>query len=224
MECVILLHGLARTANSMHRIERILTREGYYVVNVNYPSRKYAIETLAPMAVNSGLERCQQQNTKLVNYVTHSLGGILVRYYYQHQTIMPNRVVMLGPPNQGSELVDKLRNFRGYVLLNGPAGLQLGTGNDSFLTTLDPVNFKLGVIAGNQSINLFLSTLLSHPNDGKVSVESTKVAGMCSFVSLPTTHPFMMGNTAVIQQTVHFLKYGEFDHMNAVNNLCKHSL
>lgn len=117
---------------------------------------------------------------------------------------------MLGPPNQGSEVVDNLKNAPGYELLNGPAGMQLGTKSTDIPKSLGPVDFELGVIAGTQSINLILSTFLPRPNDGKVSVEAAKVEGMKDFVSMPTTHPFMMKNDAVIEQIIYFLRHGKF--------------
>ncbi len=121
---------------------------------------------------------------------------------------------MLGPPNQGSEVVDNLKNAPGFELLNGPAGMQLGTNATDIPKTIGPVEFELGVIAGTQSINLILSTFLPDPNDGKVSVASTRVKGMKDFVALPTTHPFMMKNYAVIEQVVYFLKHGQFKNKN----------
>jgi hypothetical protein len=121
---------------------------------------------------------------------------------------------MLGPPNQGSEVVDNLKDTPGFELLNGPAGMQLGTGPDDIPQSLGPVSFELGVIAGTQSINLILSTFLPNPDDGKVSVEATKVEGMKDFIALPATHPFLMENDMVIDQTVHFLKNGKFKKEN----------
>ena len=159
-----------------------------------------------------GLRRCQVASASPVNFVTHSLGGILVRYYYTwHHPDDIGRVVMLGPPNQGSEVVDNLKDVPGFELINGTAGRQLGTGEDDIPKSLGPVNFELGVIAGTRSINLLLSTLLPNPDDGKVSVESAKVEGMCGFITLPVTHPFMMKNDEVIRQTLHFLKHGAFE-------------
>ena len=214
-ECVILLHGLARTADSMEKLETSLSKEGYSVVNVDYPSRKHSVEELAVLSIEQGLENCAKNNTSKINFVTHSLGGILVRVYFKDKrNLNLGRVVMLGPPNQGSEVVDNLKNVPGFELLNGPAGKQLGTNADDIPKSLGPVNFELGVIAGTQSINLILSTFLPNPDDGKVSVEATKVEGMDDFVALPTTHPFMMKNNAVIKQTVHFLKHGSFKGEN----------
>lgn len=210
-ECVVLLHGLARTSSSMNELEQKLTSKGYYVVNVDYPSRKKQISELSEIAVTDGLNKCRKNSSNPINFVTHSLGGILVRQYYKkHTSENVKRVVMLGPPNNGSEVVDNFKDVPGYELLNGPAGMQLGTREEDIPKSLGPVNFELGVIAGTQSINLILSTFLPNPDDGKVSVESTKVEGMCGFVALPVTHPFLMKNNLAIDEVINFLIYGKF--------------
>lgn len=222
-ECVVLLHGLARTSASMKAMQSSLENEGYFVANIDYPSRKHTIEKLSSLAVNAGLKKCADSKASPVNFVTHSLGGILVRYYLEKAEITNlNRVVMLGPPNQGSEVVDNLKHVPGFKLLNGPAGMQLGTDNNSIPTKLQSVNFKLGVIAGTQSINLILSSFLPNPDDGKVSVASTKVEGMCSFTALATTHPFMMKNKNVIKEVATFLKSGKFESEGQTATLKPH--
>ena len=127
---------------------------------------------------------------------------------------------MLGPPNKGSEVVDKLKYIPGFKFLNGPAGMRLGTGSEDIPKSLGPVNFELGVIAGTKSINLILSYYLPNPNDGKVSVESAKIDGMCEFVTLPTTHPFMMKNKLVIKEVIHFLKQGKFKSETTIEKRC----
>ena len=211
-ECVVLLHGLVRSSSSMVKLERRLEKESYYVINVDYPSREYPVEELANLAVGGGIKSCLDKKVSKINFVTHSLGGILVRQFLKLNNRKDiGRVVMLGPPNQGSEVVDNLKDTPGFELLNGPAGMQLGTKMTDIPKLLGPVDFELGVIAGTQSINLILSTFLQNPDDGKVSVESTKVEGMKDFVALPTTHPFMMKNDTVIEQVVHFLKEGRFE-------------
>lgn len=220
-ECVVLLHGLARTASSMNKLDSKLHDKGYAVANINYPSRTMKIEELAELAVNAGIDQCKELKASPINFVTHSLGGILVRQYYKiHDPVNVNRVVMLGPPNNGSEVVDNLKNVPGYELLNGPAGMQLGTGIDDLPSNLGPVKFELGVIAGTKSINLILSSFLPNPDDGKVSVESAKVEGMCGFISLPATHPFIMKNDAVIKEVLNFLKLGKFVDDKAITSKC----
>ena len=212
-ECVILLHGLARTQGSMEKIAEHLRKENYQVVNLGYPSRHHAIEKLADMAIKPALKECQEHSK--INFVTHSLGGILVRQYLSRYEINDlHRVVMLGPPNQGSEVVDKMADVPGFHLINGDAGLQLGTQENSVPITLGPAEFDLGVVAGTSSINLILSLIIPGQDDGKVSVERTKLDGMNDHVVMDVTHSFMMRNKHVIQQTLHYLKHGHFVKTN----------
>lgn len=209
-ECVILLHGLARTESSMSKLDSALTEAGYQTVNQAYPSRQDTIQNLADNAISDALKGCPEASK--INFVTHSMGGILVRQFLSNHVIDNlNNVVMLGPPNQGSEVVDKLSGYPGFKFLNGPAGLQLGTGEMSVPSNLGAVDFNLGVIAGTKTINYILSTILPKPNDGKVSVVSTKVDGMKDHISLPVTHTFMMRDRQVIKQVLRFLADGHFD-------------
>ncbi|MCP4756815.1 MAG: alpha/beta hydrolase [Proteobacteria bacterium] len=211
-DCVILLHGLARTSKSMTTMKEALSREGYKVVNIDYPSRKFRIEKLANDTIPKGVMESRSIDPNNIHFVTHSLGGILIRYYLSAKRIQNlGRVVMLSPPNQGSEIVDKLGNVPGFYWLNGPAGQQLGTIADSIPIKLGEVKFELGVITGNKSINLILSLLIPGDDDGKVSIENAKVKGMSDFLVLPHSHPFIMKSDDVIHQTKHFLQYGRFE-------------
>ncbi len=210
-ECVILLHGMVRTPSSMDKMAHALTDQGFAVANVGYPSRKLPVQKLAPIAIERGLSECPPDSA--IHFVTHSLGGILVRYYLKDKNIPRlGRVVMLAPPNKGSEVVDNLKNVPGYRLLNGPAGLQLGTDENSIPATLGPVEYEVGIIAGTSSINLILSQFLPDPDDGKVSVENTKVSGMRDFIAVPHSHPFIMQAPAVIEQAISFIRTGKFVH------------
>jgi pimeloyl-ACP methyl ester carboxylesterase len=213
---VVLLHGLARTAASMERMEATLTLAGYQVENLDYPSRDANIEHLAGAVIPAGAARCAAAEASPVHFVTHSLGGILVRYYLASNRLENlGRVVMLGPPNQGSEVADALMEVPGYAAFNGPAGRQLGTDTNSIPRSLGPVDFPLGVVAGTQTINYLLSQLLPNPDDGKVSVESTKVDGMADHISLSVSHPFLMQRDEVIAQVLAFLAEGRFNHPSA---------
>lgn len=211
VSCVVALHGLARTAGSMEKIQEVLESRGYKVSNIDYPSREKTVEELAGPAIEKGLQACEEQSADRIYFVTHSMGGILLRQYLSASTLENlARVVMLAPPNQGSEVVDNLRNTPGFALLNGPAGLQLGTDDASIPASLGPVNFDLGVIAGTASINLVLSTYLPNPDDGKVSVESAKVEGMCDFLTVDKTHTFIMRDDDVIEQVIYYFENGRF--------------
>ena len=208
-DCVILLHGLARTALSMKPMEEALKAEQHEVVNIRYPSRDASIEVLAEKAITPALDQCPEDSS--IHFVTHSMGGLLVRQYLSiHKLPTLKYVVMLGPPNRGTELVDKLGAFPGFHFVNGDAGLQMGTGETSWPNRLGPAGFNVGIIAGNISINWILSALIPGTDDGKVSVENTRLEAMNDHIEMAVTHTFMMRNKAVISQVVHYLEYGNF--------------
>lgn len=213
--CVILLHGLGRTYRSMNHMARALWSAGYRVVNQDYPSREETVEALAMSSVPAALARCRSKTAGAIHFVTHSMGGIVLRYYLSQQRPPElGRAVMLAPPNQGSEVADVLKDLAPYEWFNGPAGQQLGTGPDSLPNRLGPVDFPVGIIAGNAPhvVDQLLTDVFPGENDGKVSVERTKVEGMSDFLVVPYDHTFIMDEPEVIRQTLKFIAEGTFDH------------
>ncbi len=211
-ECVVLLHGLARSSTSLNKMQDALEEDGYSTANVDYPSREHEIAELASIAIEDGLATCRAgEDIEKIHFVTHSLGGILVRQYLSTESIDElGRVVMLGPPNQGSSAVDNLDGIPGFDWINGPAGHQLGKGKASVPLALGAVEFELGVIAGNRSIDPITSAVLENPDDGRVSVADTKVEGMDDFVVVKHSHAFMMRMQRPIDLTKKFLRTGSF--------------
>ncbi|NIM90356.1 MAG: alpha/beta fold hydrolase [Candidatus Aminicenantes bacterium] len=210
-DCVILLHGLARTSRSMARMAKRLSQHGYQVINLDYPSTEHPIEFLAEEYLGRSIERCKAESHRKIHFVTHSLGGIIVRYYLKHHELSNlGRVVMMSPPNQGSEVVDYMKDTLVFKRINGPAGQQLGTDVDSVPLKLGPVDFELGIITGNRTLDPLFSMLIPGPDDGKVSVKRAKVAGMADFLVLPRSHMFIMQKEDVIEQVIHFLEHGSF--------------
>ncbi|MEM7438294.1 MAG: alpha/beta hydrolase [Pseudomonadota bacterium] len=210
-ECVVLLHGLARSSTSLLLMEWRLKREGYETVNLSYPSKDDTIEKLAEATLPAALVQCKDASR--VHFVTHSMGGILLRYWMKDPGRRPAHLgqsVMLGPPNQGSPVVDQMTDLPGFELWNGPAGIQLGTDDNGLPRTLGPVDWPLGIIAGNQSVSPILSAMMDEENDGKVPVSSTRVDGMADHIVMPVTHTFMMNNPRVQDQVIAFLKAGQF--------------
>lgn len=208
-EHVILIHGLARTASSMGRIESRLLEESYNVVNIDYPSREFEIPQLARY-VRQKIEE-NTQDSKRIHIVTHSMGGIIVRQIQNTEPIHNlGRVVMLSPPNQGSEIVDKLSHLSLFKKINGPAGTQLGTNKNSFVRGLGPVNFDLGIITGCRTVNPILSLMIPGKDDGKVSTNSAQVAGMRDYLVVPSSHTFIMRNSHAIEEVIYFLEHSRF--------------
>lgn len=208
---IVLLHGLARTSDSMSKMSPALEAAGYRVCNVSYPSRHHSIEVLTKDFVLPAVRMCVANPTDEVHFVTHSLGGIVVRQLARSAPELKiGRVIMLSPPNHGSEVVDKLGELALFKLINGPAGLELGTEQESVPQSLGPASFQAGIITGDRTINLILSLLIPGPDDGKVSIESAKLEGMAGFCVVPASHPFIMKDRLAIEQTLVFLARGAF--------------
>jgi triacylglycerol lipase len=209
--CVILLHGLGRTHHSMSNLASILEKHDYIVVNHHYPSTKKSVDELATESIPGMIDECLSQPVKHIHFVTHSLGGIILQQYLQAHTVRKLKyIVMLGPPNHGSPLIDILNRYALVKFLLGPAATTLTTKRSDVLLAHD--QYKIGIIAGNYNLNPLENFIFGEPNDGKVSVSSTQMQQMYDFILLPVSHTFMMNNALVQDQIIYFLTYGHFRH------------
>jgi triacylglycerol lipase len=213
---VVVLHGIARTYRSMRSLAKFLEANGYRVLNVNYPSTRIPLESLIDH-INQQVVAFNLNPQRKIHFVGYSLGGLLVRGVI-HRNRPPNlgRVVQLAPPNQGSEVADFWKNNFLYKWIFGSAGQDLGAEERSFIRILGPVDYELGVVAGNCSWDPVSSALIEGPNDGKVSVENTKVPGLTDHIVISTSHTFIIFNRVAWNQTLHFLECGNFRRANTL--------
>jgi pimeloyl-ACP methyl ester carboxylesterase len=205
---VILIHGLGRSPLSMMRLQWTLRRAGYQVSNLRYPSRRADCFQVAFSRLDAIIN---QSHSGKIHFVTHSLGGIIVRQYLAGREI-PNlgRVVMLAPPNHGSELADHLRNNPLGRWITGPIGRQMGTTPGDLSAQLGPARFQVGVIAADGPGFPWYPGVFQAPNDGIVSVESAKLDGMTDFLVVRGSHTFIMWRRETARQVQSFLREGRF--------------
>jgi pimeloyl-ACP methyl ester carboxylesterase len=215
-QTIVFLHGLGRTRYSMTSLVREATKRGYGVVNHGYPSRRARVADHASQ-LRTVVEEIGQSGGR-IHFVTHSLGGIVVRAMLANRSAWPRslgRVVMLSPPNQGSELADLLASNRVFQLALGPAALELGTGPNSTPNQLGAVDFELGVITGDRTLLPIGKRIFGGPGDGKVSVERARVEGMRDFLVVRRSHTFIMRAPDVISAVFDFLESGSFASSSA---------
>lgn len=207
---IVLLHGLGRSAANMLVLKWRLGRMGYRVCNIGYDTRVGGIEE-ALDAVHGSIERCAIPENAPLHFVTHSLGGLVLRGLYARFDLpQTGRAVMLAPPNGGSEIADWIRKIGWTEKLMGPLAGQLGTRGEDLPQSLPKPPIPFGVIAGDQWINPIGPVLLPAPHDGTVSVASTRLPGMADHLVVPATHTFIMNQALVADQVDVFLREGRF--------------
>ena len=208
---VVILHGIARSNKHMQKLATYLQKDGFDVINLNYPSTTYKIEDLTEIINKEISQRTPEK--KPIHFVGYSMGGLMVRaliHKYNYKNL--GKVVQLAPPNQGSEVADFVKNFWPYKKIYGPAGQQLITDQSTIKHLFGEVNYELGIIAGSATIDPISSAIIPGEDDGKVAVERTKLEGMKDHIVVSASHTFFPSNKEVQKQTLYFLKNGNFKH------------
>lgn len=217
-DIVILLHGIGQSKWNMAGIESALEKSDYEVLNIGYPSLHNNIINLARF-LNRDLtaRKIWDGESKKIHFVTHSMGGLVLDTYLQtYKDEIPaeklGRIVMLAPPHGGSEIADVLHDYQLYKWIYGPAGQDLTTKNRANIN--NKIFYDLGIIAGDKRWPYIIAAhVIPGENDGRVSVEKTKLDGMDDHITLSATHSFISWKPVVYKQIVHFLKKGKFNHV-----------
>lgn len=208
-ELVVLFHGILRTARCMAKLAKGLENQGFTTLNIDYPSTRYDLSELVNI-VNLEIQQHSDGYEK-IHFVGYSMGGLLIRALLNEVRFNHlGRVVLLAPPNNGSEVADLLKNNFIFRKLYGPAGQQLVTGGQDVQLLFGKVYYPVGILAGTRTIDPFSSFLIKGANDGKVSVESTKLDEMTDHLCINTNHNYFPKHKAVIEQTIYFLLRGQF--------------
>lgn len=211
---VVLVHGLGRTSGCWGQMDRILTAEGYAVRRVGYPSLSKPVAELASNYLRPALNELETAG-RPYHVVAHSMGCILLRACLKEAPAsLPNlhRVVMLGPPNGGSEIPQDCSILRPIM---GPAFASLIPGPDGVPASIGPWPTgpgapELGIIAGNTSPWRPFNRGIPTPHDGKVSVASARLDGMIAFKEIPVGHTTLVSHKLAKNEVVAFLKKGAF--------------
>lgn len=209
-DTLVLVHGLGRTPRSLWLLARVARRRGYHVIAWRYPSRRGTVAEHAA-ALDRELTATLRSVPGRAHFVTHSLGGLLIRAYLGAVSLPTlGRVVMLAPPNQGSEVADRLRGWWAFRLVTGPAGQELGTGADGAAARLPTPDAEVGIIAGDRCVNPLFGRWIGGPSDGKVAVRRTLLRGMRDHLVVRSGHTLLPWRRSVIRQVFAFLETGRF--------------
>lgn len=204
----VLLHGLGRTARAMHPLAHDLSRLGFDVLAVDYPSRSADVDTLTSLVFRGVFPHPAIAGAAWVAAVTHSLGGILLRAQLERAPWPAlRRAVMFGPPNDGSEAADLLSGWRIGRRMLGPALMDMRTAPGSRVHLLPawPAHVPLKIIAGTRSLDPWFSACFRGSHDGKVAADRTRLAGAAEYAEIPVAHPFLMTHPRARRMAAEFL-------------------
>jgi len=203
---VIVIHGIIRSSKSFGRMSTSLKQNGYEVFHFDYPSTRIQIPEAAEYLhrVIDSLDGIQQ-----IDLVVHSMGGLVVRSYLaKHHDRRIRRMVMIGVPNRGALLANRMKHNALFKAVFGPAGQQLIKDPGGLIDKLPTPDFPFAIIAGARGSMNGYNPLIPGDDDGTVGVASTRLPGATDFMTVNSLHTFLVNRNDVIEATVHFLQTG----------------
>ena len=208
MQYLILIHGINDTSKGFKKMEQHFSSQ-YKVININYPSLKYSIVDLSNKYLTPVMNKISKSDT--INIVTHSMGAIILRQYLNEKYPKNiGRIIMISPPNHGSEVADFFHTLFLYKKIYAKAGSSLSKDGLQKLNLPDSIGYNYGIIAGTGTLLPFFSIFIKGKDDGKISINRTKLSDMKDFITLHYSHDFIAKKKKTIKYTENYLKYGKF--------------
>ena len=207
-KAVVLVHGITDDSKVFRAMKTRLQKEGYLVFGFDYPSTQVTIPECADY-LRQSIESLEDVDE--INLVVHSMGGLLTRELLKsYENPRLKRIVMMGVPNLGANMADRFQQLALYKLILGPAGQQLVTDPNGYISQLPIPKHEFGIIAGFRDNANGYNPLITGDDDGTVSVKSTRLPGAADFAAVKVLHRYIMRNDEAIDITVNFLATGRF--------------
>jgi hypothetical protein len=199
---IVLLHGQGRTRLSMLVLGKRFRSVGYQTLNFPYNQTIHSLDEISGQLVEF---IGQKMKTSDYHLIGHSLGNVIIRNAFRKDYPAGlGKIVMLAPPNQPAHLAKRLKKNLIYRVFTGDSGQKLS--EEKFYRDLPIPTVPFGVIAGDKGQSL----TFSEPNDGVVTVGSTKLKGMADWILLHHGHTFIMNCKDTFEHCVRFIESGRF--------------
>lgn len=203
MSDIVLVHGLWNRGWMMARMAGRLRSRGHHVRVFSYPTRADSLDGHADLLH----EFVRAEETAECHLVGHSMGGLVIlNMLSRYDDLPPGRVVLMGTPVKGSNVVKRLKGLPGHGFIFGKARKNLLEGFQ-----FSPAAHETGMIRGTREFGFGqIAGRQDEPNDGSVRVSETELEGLNDSVELEVSHSEMLISAEVVEQIEHFLLYGKF--------------
>ncbi|MDV7341743.1 hypothetical protein RYZ26_19235 [Terasakiella sp. A23] len=201
---VILVHGLCRTKGAFYKMRKMLQEKGFSVQAINYPSTQQSTDKFVEQLNNllSSLRGIAK-----VSFVTHSLGGIIVRKALSEKRDWMEKldigdVIQIAPPNRGARIANSFKDISLFQWGAGPAGTELANGFDIDVPKTC-ANFH--VIAGGTGTKRGFNPFLGCDNDGLVAIEETALTFPHAQHQFHAPHTLLINNPETLALVNHVI-------------------
>ena len=236
---LVLLHGIYGKSSDMESIAQNF-KDNYRIINIQYPTTKETAEEISDLYIEPNIENIKEQifsenfhkkienqyyeidensnkinknfnqNVK-INFVAHSMGTGILRYYLKENPLENlGKVVFISPPSHGSHLadvpfVDKLPSMLGKVVP------QFSTKKDSFVNQLGEPDYNYMILIGNKTNNPLYSMIIRGKDDGMVPLKTAKMKSDNFKIIENTTHTSILKDKRTMKEISEFFKSSDLN-------------